>query len=406
MRKLSDITIRTGRSYELLKKFLIPSVLVFVLVGLTLTSYDGHAMSEYEKVTQQIKQVQQEAARRAREQREAEQRLARLQQQRQETIKDLKRIEEQLETNSLAMMELELQILDTENALMDANEQLAAVNKRIEERDELIRQRLRMMYKKGEVKYIEVLLDSTSFSDFIDRMHFLNMIVNQDQVILEQQKADKVVKEEKQREVESHLMALNTMYEEHEMKRLELEELRHQREVQIASIKSEEEHLEHITEEIERMVMELAAKEAALNEKRKKLAFSAGKLAFPLPENTYRLTSKFGPRVHPVTGERGKMHTGMDFGAPRGTSVYAAASGYVIAAQFVSGYGNYVIIDHGSGIWTLYAHMSKITTKKGAEVEVGEKIGEVGSTGTSTGNHLHFEVRKDGKAVDPATYLN
>jgi len=388
----------------LLKKHLIPFVLIVVLVGLTLTSYDGHALSEYEKITQQIKQVQEEAARRAKEQREAERKLLSLQQQRQQTLKDLSKIQADLEANSLAMMELEGQILDTENALMDANEQLAAVEKRIEQRDELIRERLRMMYKKGEVKYIEVLMNSTNFSDFLDRMHYLNLVVNQDQSILEQQKADRIVKENKQQEVEAHLASLNGLYEDHEKKRLELEDLRQQREVQIASIASQEEHLEHISEEAERLVMELAAKEATLNEKRKKLAFSAGKLAYPLPK-TYRVSSNFGPRVHPVTGKRDSFHSGMDFAAPGGTNILAAADGYVLAAQWVNGYGNYVIIDHGSGIWTLYAHMSKISTKKGEEVEVGEKIGEVGTTGTSTGNHLHFEVRKDQVAVNPAPYL-
>lgn len=385
------------------KKFLIPLMLVVVLVGLTVTSYDSHALSEYEKIKQEIKKVQEEAAKRAKQQRDAEQQLKKLQQQKKETQKDLAMIQEQLEANSLAMMELEMQILDTESALMDANEQLAAVNKRIEERDELIRERLRMMYKKGEVKYIEVLMNATSFSDFLDRMHYLNLIVNQDHAILEQQKADKAVKEQKQQEVAAHLASLNDLYEQHEMKRLELEELRKEREVQIASLQQKEEELEHLSEEIEKLIMALAKKEAELQETAKKLAFSAGKLAYPLPQ-TYRVTSNFGNRTDPITGQKA-YHSGMDIGAPYGTSILAAADGIVIAAQFVSGYGNYVIIDHGSGIWTLYAHMSKITVKKGDEVEVGQKIGEVGSTGRSTGNHLHFEVRKNQTAVDPAPYL-
>lgn len=392
------------------KRTFIPMILIAVLVGLTFTSTPGYALSEYEKVQQELKRVQQEAARKAREQREAERMLSKLQQEKNQTLRDLNRINADLEQNSLEMMELESQILDTENALMDANEQLAAVNKRIEERDELIRDRLRLMYKKGEVKYLEVLMNSTSFSDFLDRMHYLNIIVKQDQKILEEQKADKLVKEEKQQEIAAHLAMLEGMYAELEKKRLELEELRRQREVQIASIQSQEEHYEHISEEAERLVMELAAKEAELNKKAQALRAKAGKLVYPLPKK-YRVSSKFGPRVDPITGRKGAHHSGMDIAAPGGTDILAGGDGVVLAAQWVNGYGNYVIIDHGDNekgqsVWTLYAHMSKISTKKGAKVKAGEKIGEVGSTGRSTGNHLHFEVRINQVAVDPAPYIN
>lgn len=388
----------------MLKKSFIPFVLVVVLVGLTLTSYDGHAMSEYEKITQQMKQVQQEAAKHARQQKEAERQLAQLQRERNQALQDLNQIKAELEANSLAMLELQSQIIDAENAAIDAHEQFVAVSKRVEERNELIEERLRMMYKKGEVKYIDVLMDSTSFSDFLDRLHYLNLVVSQDNTILEQQKVEKELKEQKKLEREEALAMLQDLYHEKELKELELTELRKQQEVQIASIQSQEEHYHHISEEAEKLVMQLAAKEAELNEKRRKLAFSAGKLAYPLPRE-YPITSNFGTRVDPITGKKGAHHAGIDFGAPGGTSILAAADGYVLAAQWVNGYGNYVIIDHGSGIWTLYAHMSKIVAKKGDEVKVGDKIGEVGTTGRSTGNHLHFEVRKNQKAVDPNPYL-
>ncbi len=180
--------------------------------------------------------------------------------------------------------------------------------------------------------------------------------------------------------------------------------------MQIASMEQQVEELEHISEEAERLVIELAAKEAALNKEISSLRFSAGKLAYPLPR-AYTRTSNFGYRTDPITGARGAFHSGIDIAAPGGTDILASADGIVIAAQWVNGYGNYVIIDHGTGdkgktIWTLYAHMSKITASNGDHVKAGDKIGEVGSTGRSTGNHLHFEVRENQVAVDPDPYLN
>lgn len=392
------------------KKSFLSIVAVVVLLGLTLTSYEGHALSEYERLQNEIKKVQQEQARLVREKAEAERNQEILAGQIQAAEQDLNRIHSDIEANSLAMLALQVDIADQQNKLFDAAEELEAVKKRIEERDELIRERLRMMYKKGDVDYVEVLMQSTDFSDFLDRMHYLNLVVNQDQVILDQQKADKVVKEQKHEEIALGLAKLEDMYAEKEAYELRLIDLKREREVQIASMEQQVEELEHISEEAERLVIELAAKEAALNKEISSLRFSAGKLAYPLPR-AYTRTSNFGYRTDPITGARGAFHSGIDIAAPGGTDILASADGIVIAAQWVNGYGNYVIIDHGTGdkgktIWTLYAHMSKITASNGDHVKAGDKIGEVGSTGRSTGNHLHFEVRENQVAVDPDPYLN
>jgi len=394
---------------SLLKKSLIPILLIVVLIGLVITPHEGQAAS-YDEVKKELERVQREAAESAKAKSKAEADLKRVQQEKQATLNELSEIKNKLEEVQLAILDLEIQIKDEESKLFDINDQIAEVEQRIEERDDLIRDRLRLMYKKGEVKYLEVLMNSTSFSDFLDRMRYLNLIINQDQTILEEQKADKLVMEEKKQEYEEQLALLHDMYETQERNKSELEDLRRQREVKIASLEKQAEDLEHISEEAEKKVMELAAKASALNKELEKLAFKAGKLAFPLPKK-YSVTSSFGSRVDPITGQKGAFHRGIDFGAPAGTSILAAADGIVIAAQWVDGYGNYVIIDHGKNdkgqsVWTLYAHMSKITTKDGASVKAGDKIGEVGTTGRSTGNHLHFEVRINQEAVDPAPYLN
>ncbi|MBE3035267.1 MAG: M23 family metallopeptidase [Actinobacteria bacterium] len=116
------------------------------------------------------------------------------------------------------------------------------------------------------------------------------------------------------------------------------------------------------------------------------------------------IMSPFGYRIHPILGYR-KLHTGIDFGVGYGTPIHASDSGTVIYATWMSGYGNVIIIDHGRGISTLYAHQSSLAVGNGARVSRGQVVGYVGSTGFSTGPHLHFEVRVNGNPVDPMGYL-
>ena len=117
-----------------------------------------------------------------------------------------------------------------------------------------------------------------------------------------------------------------------------------------------------------------------------------------------RVSSGYGYRTHPVYGTR-KLHSGLDVAAPRGTSISATSGGVVIYAGWRGGYGNTVIVDHGGGLTSLYAHMSEIGASEGQVVERGDSLGLVGATGTATGNHLHFEIRYNGTPTDPAPYL-
>lgn len=135
--------------------------------------------------------------------------------------------------------------------------------------------------------------------------------------------------------------------------------------------------------------------------------YSGGDGPFLLPVGSARISSPYGPRTHPITGEKGKVHTGVDFAVPQGTNIHAADSGTVILAEWWSGYGYCVIIDHGGGVWTLYGHIRKggLRVSAGDKVNRGDVVAESGSTGNSTGPHLHFEVRIDGKIVNPMPYL-
>lgn len=134
------------------------------------------------------------------------------------------------------------------------------------------------------------------------------------------------------------------------------------------------------------------------------IIFKGGKWVFPAPSYT-RLSSPFGGRTHPISGKY-KFHKGVDLSAPAGSPILAAAPGKVIrAGNTNNGYGNHVLIDHGGGVVTLYGHASKLLVSKGQMVVAGQQIAKVGSTGQSTGNHLHFEVQLNGKVVNPAPYI-
>src|SRR5690606_20218189 len=193
-------------------------------------------------------------------------------------------------------------------------------------------------------------------------------LVSQDKEILESNKRDKEIIEQKKEEAEILLASLEDNYMEAERLRRSLMEQRKEREVMIASLNAEERNLVYIREEEERAIMEAANRAQELQRKIEELQayYNGGKLGYPLPR-AHVITSGFGYRTDPITGQGGAYHTGIDFGAPGGTEVLAAEGGRVLVAEWYGGYGNNVIINHGNGLWTLYAHMqnNSITVKEG-----------------------------------------
>jgi len=323
------------------------------------------------------------------------------------TEASIKEILSELDNVVISLTKTQAKVDETEEQLLQAGQDLEDAEARIVERDDLLQSRMRLMYTNGFVSYMEVLLSSTSFSDFLDRFDALQSILSQDREILEEHKKDKELVVKKKQEIEQSLIEVKELYAELEEKKAYLVKAEAEKERMILSYNAEIEELEVISEEQEKLLMELASKVAKLNAEQKRIQnpYTGGKLAVPL-KDSYRISSEFGTRTHPITGKT-HTHTGIDMAAPQGTAIYAAASGIVIVAQTWSGYGNTVVIDHGNGLWTLYGHIRNggILVEKGQSVKVGEKIAEVGSTGNSTGPHLHFEVRKNEVAVNPAGYL-
>lgn len=310
----------------------------------------------------------------------------------------------------------ENELAETEAAIEKAKEDL--VVKEQEQRDkeaecaeydEKFKTRARIMYEDGTTSYIEVLLGSSSFSDLLSRVEMINEIIEYDKRMLATlsaaRSAAKAAKEavalEKSnlevREVELEALKEELGYRL-EAKQLLLEQLMADEEEYKKAYEQAEADEKKIQRELERIAAEEARKGTGTK------YTGNGQFQWPCPSSR-RITSYYGYRVHPVYKTR-KFHAGIDVGAGYGNDIVAAEAGTVITATYGSGYGKYVVVSHGSGITTLYAHCSSLLVKVGDKVSKGQTIAKIGSTGVSTGNHLHFEVRINGSTTDPLTYVN
>lgn len=391
-----------------MKRKIMAIILIGCLAG-ALSIQPATANSDLARIEQELKQLQQKKAESQRRMSEAENRITSIQHQMQQEKQSLNELVNRIDETVSSMRALQSDIDEQELALENKEAELDEAVERIDARDKLLQSRLRLIYMNGSVSYLEVLMESASFSDFLDRFNALRSLANQDKDMLEANKRDKQLIEKQKLEIEGMIASLSAKYDEFELLQQSLLQQQKQKEVMIASLEQEQVHLEHVTAEQEQILLESAKREAALIQEKQRIetVYKGGKLGYPLPK-TYRITSEYGYRIDPITGKRGAFHNGMDFGAPNGTDILAAEGGTVITAEWYGGFGNSVIIDHGSGLWTLYAHIRPggIKVSKGDKVKRGQKIAEVGTTGRSTGYHLHFTVYKNQQAVNPRDYLN
>ncbi|WP_028593766.1 murein hydrolase activator EnvC family protein [Paenibacillus assamensis] len=397
---------------------------------LTMTPAAVTEASQAGSIDRKLKDLQQEMRKAEQVQQNADAKAAKAAKSKKKTQADMKAISGQIESKVAEMTKVSLDIDKTELKLSENAFQLEEANRRIDERSKMLDTRVKLMYTSGNVSYLDVIFSATSFKDFLDRLDSLEMIANQDQKILEDHEKDKLLVIEKKKEIEQDLKRVKSLYAQLDETKQDLMQKEREKEVMIASLDKQIEEAHGLSEEQDKMLVEFAMerskllKEKAAEDARRKReaaerakksttsyvtsvpTYSGGKLAVPLKDG-YTLTSRFGGRSDPITG-RASNHSGIDMAAPSGTPIYAAEGGTVIMAELWNGYGNTVIIDHGNGLWTLYGHIRNggIKVSKGDVVSRGQKIAEVGTTGRSTGNHLHFEVRLNGNKVDPENYLN
>lgn len=366
----------------------------------------GQAQSELERVQHQIEKLEREKQQQESRKKEIENQLEDIESDKKSIEQDIMQLDLRIEETQARIDELNSQIEVTSQKAEEAAIKLEAAQERVEERDKLLKKRVRLMYKTGDVSYLEVLLGSNSFGDFVQRLKALKLIVDSDVTILEKQKEDRDLVAAQKKKINEHLTELEGLFAEADALKTKLKDQRKEKTVVIASLEEKEGELQEIKEKYEQQLLEKARKLKQQYNLRDKLYYQGQAFHWPVPGH-YRLSSPFGVRNDPFTGKL-TGHKGMDIPAPAGTDIVAAEAGVVILTQYVQGYGYTVMIDHGGGMQTLYAHGlgSGFKVQPGQEVRRGQPIHEVGSTGRSTGNHLHFGVYKNDVPVNPQQYFN
>lgn len=269
---------------------------------------------------------------------------------------------------------------------------------------EVMGNRLVFAYEEGSsVSYLEVLLASTDIQDFLTRYDYLSSIVDADVSMIEEIDRAKTELDIKQNELESQKDEMSNLQDEQIDKQEELKYDKNQKKEILNSVVKERRAYEAALNELENASAELETMIRNIQGGGSSQQLGTGAYTWPCPGHG-TITSPFGMRYHPILKTR-KMHTGIDVSAPSGASIVAADAGSVIFSGWMSGYGQVIVVDHGNKVSTLYAHQSTLLAAKGASVSKGQTIGRVGSTGFSTGPHLHFEVRVNGSPVDPTGYV-
>ncbi|MDS1030598.1 peptidoglycan DD-metalloendopeptidase family protein [Bacillota bacterium LX-D] len=306
------------------------------------------------------------------------------------------------------------QLAAAQNKVADAQVKLKKSEAALQKRNEIFANRLVEIYENGDVSFLEVLMSSTDITDFLVRFELFSKLAEQDMTTLkaiERERANIVAYQNVLIEEKNKIAALKQQAEVEQQKLEERKDVKEELQAKIESDKAEAEKAlaeeEKASREVAQKIREIQARLRASRysggSQQNNFTYSGGRLAWPLPGYS-RISSDYGYRIHPVLKNR-KKHTGIDIPAPTGAKVIAAEDGTVIFVGRLGAYGNAVIIQHTDSLTTMYPHLSAYIVSEGEKVKRGQQVGRVGSTGLSTGPHLHFEVRVNGDDVNPWSYL-
>lgn len=324
--------------------------------------------------------------------------------------------ENELARQEIAVVEEQIAVYD--GLIDDKTVELDAAKDEEEAQAIRFRGRVRELEENGKISYIAILLESKSLSDLLARMDMIGEIIAYDKKVEDELIVAREKVEDAKQELEEARSEQEEKRSELEAEKAELQQKVDAAAALIADLESDIDAYKQAYNESEAAKKALQAQidqqVAALRQQEQQqqqqnpsynpgtAAGATGSMMWPCPSCHY-ITSPFGWRYHPVYHEN-RYHSGVDIGASYGATIVAADGGTVITAGTVSGYGNCVVISHGNGLTTLYGHMSSIAVSAGQRVSKGQTIGYVGSTGISTGPHLHWEVTLNGQRVDPLGY--
>ena len=315
-------------------------------------------------------------------------------------------LEQQINATQAEINTIAAQIAKYDELIAQKQEELSQAEAEEQAQYELFCERVRYMEEQGEVSYWSILFSSKDFADLLDNAMMVEEIMDYDNQVMDQLIALREQIEQDKAELETARQEQQDAKAEQEAAQANLQAQESEVDALLSQISNQEDELEAREAQLraasDAATAEIAAAERELAAQIANVPSESGFL-WPLP-GRYNLSSLFGSRKHPITG-KANNHTGIDIPASSGTSILAAKSGVVTTSTYNNSYGNYVVVSHSDGTSTLYAHMVRRNCSKGDTVSQGQVIGYVGTTGSSTGNHLHFEVRVNGSRVDPINYF-
>ncbi len=354
--------------------------------------------------------------------------------QKSENEKALNIIKNDIEKTKVRIGELNVELAASQERIDIKTAEIAEKQKEYEKRKSILDKRLVDIYKNGDPSFLDVLFEADSFSDFLTRFEYMSYIADKDQELLKEIKEMKAILESERAGLEVEKNRYYSLKSEQEVRQSGLESQEVEKEKMAADLMAEEQALSNeiaemsaASEAIGNQIAEIQrreAEEAAARAAAEAAAMAQGSVTagqtpmasvnmsstvsnsgylWPVPSSR-RITSPYGARSNPFSGGY-DFHMGTDIGAPMGTPVISSRPGKIIIQVYHPSYGNYVVVDHGDGISTVYAHLSGFACAPGAIVEAGQVIGFIGSTGSSTGAHLHFEVRINGQHTNPMAFI-
>lgn len=350
-----------------------------------------------------------------RELQKAQEQLDLLQKQKQQTknlladaywLAEQARIQLQTSENELASANSRLavatnQLTVARQELVKVEADLGVATEKARVQKELLSKRVRGINEAGRVNYLAVLFGSHSFGDFLSRYDMLKVIVNRDAQLFEVVKKDRQELEEKQAEAANRRTRLADLKLQAEQNRIAIATIREERQVATRSLDANRRRLESQYTEYDRQEEQMQENVAEIQ---RRLARAAGRFTPQFPVSPVRITDSFGGRMHPILGTW-RQHNGTDFAANTGQAVSAIEDGLVIVSGWNDAYGELIVIDHGGNISSWYGHSSKRLVRVGDTVKRGQIIANAGSTGWSTGPHVHLEIHMNGNPVNPMEYV-
>ena len=319
------------------------------------------------------------------------------------TLLELENLSQEIADKQNEIAEIELQEIELNKYIETTEVELTSLKEKYAKQKKALEARLVAMYKFGNASYLDVLLNSKSLSQFLSNCYYLTIITKTDTNLLKsvEEKRDSIQTLANNLETKKNVLMVSR--ETREKTQIALSNMKIIKDKRVTELNEQDLALHQEIENYRQQIqsVELEIKKLALANVGEK--YVGGIMAWPVPGYT-TITSQYGMRTHPITGVY-KLHTGTDISAPIGATFVAANDGIVVKAEYNTAYGNMVMIDHGGGISTLYAHGSEILVSVGQTVFKGTAVLKVGSTGYSTGPHAHFEVRVNGNPVQPLDYI-